>query len=322
MEEKISIIIPVYNGERFIRRCINSVLKQTYSNIEIIVVDDGSSDGSPDILRQMAEKDDRLRCFRKKNGGVSSARNYGLEKATGELIMFVDIDDYVDDHICEKLLRVIQAGKDYAVCGYRRIAKEEKEDFLPGKGAEDPGKFEDQFKLLLNNAAIYTPWGKLFRKDLIRVPFDVNRSLGEDLEFNIHYFENCGQLGWLDECLYYYDVSAENSLSKRLQANLGSDIEVCGIIEAFMSKRNINAANFSDKYYSKFRHKLSRAIEYRYTYRQFKELFFAICDEGGYSQIVKEKKATGLANKLTRWSIILRTPVIVYVLAFIKRMLK
>ena len=94
--EKISVIIPVYNGEKYIERCVLSVVNQTYKNIEIMVIDDGSSDRTAEIIDDMRYEDKRIKVVKKKNEGVSSARNCGIEKSTGDYIMFVDADDYIE----------------------------------------------------------------------------------------------------------------------------------------------------------------------------------------------------------------------------------
>ena len=100
---KVSIIVPVYNVEKVIDRCLNSLVNQTLNDIEIIVVNDGTLDNSQDIIDEYAKKNQKVKSFVKENGGLSDARNYGLEKAIGEYIMFVDSDDYIDLFACEKL---------------------------------------------------------------------------------------------------------------------------------------------------------------------------------------------------------------------------
>lgn len=114
---KISVIVPVYNVEKELPRCIESLLTQTYSNFELLLINDGSSDGSPEIMEKYAEKDLRIRTLHKKNGGVSSARNRGLEQAKGEYVCFVDADDAVAPQYMEWLyLALRQSGEAVAIC--------------------------------------------------------------------------------------------------------------------------------------------------------------------------------------------------------------
>ena len=104
----VSIVVPVYNVEEYLRECIDSICTQTYENIEIILVDDGSTDTSPEICDTYQKIDSRIRAFHKNNGGLSDARNYGLNVATGEYIAFVDSDDYIDESFVKKLLQAAE----------------------------------------------------------------------------------------------------------------------------------------------------------------------------------------------------------------------
>jgi glycosyltransferase involved in cell wall biosynthesis len=114
---KVSIIIPVYNGEKYIDRCLNSILNQTYKNIELIIIDDGSTDNSFKLLSEYLKKDTRIKVIHKENGGQASARNLGLTKSTGDYIMFVDCDDYIELNMIEELLNLSLKNKsDITVC--------------------------------------------------------------------------------------------------------------------------------------------------------------------------------------------------------------
>ena len=97
MDEKISVIVPVYNVEQYLERCVDSIINQTYKNLEIILVNDGSTDNSGQLCDELAKKDDRIRVIHKKNGGLSDARNVGIDEAEAELIGFIDSDDYIDE---------------------------------------------------------------------------------------------------------------------------------------------------------------------------------------------------------------------------------
>ena len=119
----ISIIVPIYNAERFLEECLESICRQTCKDLEILLIDDGSADSSPQICERFAEKDSRVRFFQKENGGPSDTRNYGIERASGDYIMFFDSDDYAEPTLCEKLLQAIESAKaDFAMCGYYNVA--------------------------------------------------------------------------------------------------------------------------------------------------------------------------------------------------------
>ncbi|WP_230574325.1 glycosyltransferase [Bacillus rhizoplanae] len=122
MKPKISIIVPIYMVERYIEKCVDSLINQTYKNIEIILVDDGSPDNCPDICDSYIKKDPRIRTIHKENGGLSDARNAGLREAIGEYILFVDSDDYIDKDTCERFMSVIGMNKaDIVVGNAKRI---------------------------------------------------------------------------------------------------------------------------------------------------------------------------------------------------------
>ena len=97
MDEKISVIVPVYNVEQYLERCVDSIINQTYKNLEILLVNDGSTDNSGQLCDELAKKDDRIRVIHKENGGLSDARNVGIDEAEAELIGFIDSDDYIDE---------------------------------------------------------------------------------------------------------------------------------------------------------------------------------------------------------------------------------
>ena len=121
MNDLISIIVPVYKAEKYLRRCVDSILAQTYQNIEVLLIDDGSPDNSGEICDEYAEKDSRVRVFHKPNGGVSSARNLGLKEAKGDYIGFVDADDYIDKTMYEVLLcNLIKENSDISICSYNQ----------------------------------------------------------------------------------------------------------------------------------------------------------------------------------------------------------
>ena len=134
MSYKISVIVPIYNVELFLERCIKSIINQTYKNLEIILVDDGSPDKCPDICDYYSMNDDRIRVIHKTNGGLSDARNAGIDIATGDYIMFVDSDDYIELDLCETVAKAIKEGYDIYSYHFRRFQSEEVGDPYQGNG--------------------------------------------------------------------------------------------------------------------------------------------------------------------------------------------
>lgn len=219
---KISVIVPVYNSEDNISRCIESVLKQSYTNIELILVNDGSKDLSGEICEAYAKLDNRIKVVHKKNGGVSSARNLGIKISTGEYIQFIDSDDYIDIDMCEKLInKMIISDADLVVCGYKSINKDnisyvEYQECVYEILENITNDFSDLYQKNFFNSI----WDKLYKREFIIDLFDETISLGEDLIFNLNYLKQGKKIAVLKECLYNYIRGNSDSLSSKYRENM------------------------------------------------------------------------------------------------------
>ena len=168
--ELISIIVPVYKVEKYLEKCVKSILNQTYTNLEIILVNDGSPDECGRLCDELAKVDDRIRVFHKENGGLSDARNYGVERASGEYIGFVDSDDYIHESMYEKLYEAIKkSGTEISECGVTRVYKNM---LRPHYEGEDYFLILDKQEYLeeyLENRRLYgSAWCKLIQRDLAK----------------------------------------------------------------------------------------------------------------------------------------------------------
>lgn len=176
-----SIIVPVYNTKTYLERCVKSILNQNYDGFELILVDDGSSDGSADICDEYAKSDKRVRVIHKKNGGVSSARNCGLKMATGDYVWFVDSDDYIQQDALLILHEVVMRDKKDL---YVFNTHKENETF---EGDLDTFFQRYYFTYVLK----YAPWNKLYKRSVLnqyQLQYDEEETIGEDLLFNINYY--------------------------------------------------------------------------------------------------------------------------------------
>lgn len=217
----VSIIIPIYNVETYLEECVQSIIAQTYADWELILVDDGSTDGSSQIARNWQCRDNRIKYFYKENGGVSSARNYGLDHSQGDFIMFVDSDDICHPQLLEKLISFMIEGNDITAC---TIVNSEKSD----KGQNNCRYISEKFTLLdqiytcfFNKGILHPPYGKVYRNDIIRkhnIRFVQNLQLGEDVLFNLEYFKQVSRGVFIDNPFYYYR-NTPGSLSKKIQKN-------------------------------------------------------------------------------------------------------
>lgn len=267
MSNLVSIIIPVYNAEKYLRECLDSVLAQNYKNFELLLINDGSTDNSGKICDHYAQKDARVKVFHKENGGVSAARNLGLDKATGEWVCFVDSDDYLDRYYIKALLESVKDDDqiDLAIQGLKRI----------NTNGETVVTFSnltvkaDDYKTLFEKIEIIKygyPFSKFYRKNLIvqhRIQFPENYSFAEDLSFLLCYISFSKKIRFDDIANYNY-TSNENSLSRTFKSpeeywNRYTDYK-------YLLKRRFSTI-FDDIYknkntYSEFRRSIGGAIFY------------------------------------------------------------
>ena len=220
----ISIIIPVYNVENYLNRCIDSVLSQTYKNLEIILIDDGSTDSSSKICDFYQEKDRRVIAYHKRNEGQGIARNYGIDRSKGEYIMFVDSDDYVHPQMLELLYKAIRQGEyDLSVARYLSVnvgTEIEIQRIIEFHSQELSA--EDILCKLFGKSGEDTQyigvWNKLYdRRLLANICFSAFKA-SEDLLFNVEVFSKVRQAIEVDSKLYYYtqrNTSASHSVSEK-----------------------------------------------------------------------------------------------------------
>ena len=195
----ISVIVPVYNTEKYLRRCIDSVLAQTYTDFELLLIDDGSKDSSGTICDEYAAQDARVRVFHKENGGVSSARNLGLDNAQGEWITFVDSDDYIEENFLKSFERKLDADIviGNAVVLKSHIGTKIHLKYIP------LGFYFDIRQILCDHMQelnLRSPWGKLYRTNIISdLKFNESIHLGEDTLFNLCCFQRITSISVLGD---------------------------------------------------------------------------------------------------------------------------
>lgn len=205
MNNFVSIIIPTFNNFTTIRRCLDSVLNQTYSLYEIILINDGSTDGTEKICEEYSILNNKIRYYSQNNQGVSSARNNGIKNSIGEWITFVDADDFVSKDFIEALIsRVNETNSDFCLSQMFRYNNESQYiDEVLIKG--------DDYVRLFNNYNFFAPGGKLYRKKIIEdnnIEFDKNLIQGEDRQFNKEYFFYCNSISITANVVYFYPQSS------------------------------------------------------------------------------------------------------------------
>lgn len=235
----ISIIIPVFNAEKYINRCIKSVVNQSYSELEIIVVNDGSIDNSLFICELLATQDSRIKVVSQDNGGVSKARNTGLRLAKGEYVMFLDSDDYMLPDMCKTMMDVLHTKQaDCVICG---IQEPEGGLWCPQKDRDYStlADFKREFIYQLNTELLSPCWNKIFKRQLITHLFDEKISFGEDLIFDLEYLSNCTRLSFITTPLVYHEKQVAGSLVTKTGLQRLMDIEkIHQAIMQFAGKEN------------------------------------------------------------------------------------
>lgn len=222
MAPVISIIVPVYNVEQYLRRCIDSILAQTFSDIELILVDDGSFDNSGAICDEYTEVDQRVCVIHKQNGGASSARNVALNIAKGQYIMFCDSDDYVDREWCSQLYSaIIEYPTSWINCNIGKVDVQNRITYCypPGERAQKPLRktFYDIYHMSISGS----PCNKIYSNEIVQaynLRFDENLKVGEDVRFNVQYYRFCEGVLFIETPLYFY-CQNRNSLTNTYTPN-------------------------------------------------------------------------------------------------------
>ncbi len=216
--EKISVIVPVYNNEKYLHQCIDSILEQSYKNLEIILVDDGSTDGSVQICDEYGQKDDRVKVLHQVNGGISAARNAGLNLASGDYIAFVDSDDFLDKNMYERLLHILQANNaDMSVCCFHQIDENGKQFDVPFSIVDEVTEPYSVLKRLAEKRGwVYVVvWNRLYKREIFdNLRFPVNK-LHEDEWVALPIYTSCKKVVFTASAYYYYRVNPNSVMGRK-----------------------------------------------------------------------------------------------------------
>ena len=252
---KYSVIIPVYNVEKYIDRCLKSIISQNYDDLEIIVIDNGSTDSSGSICDTYASEYSNISVYHIENHGVGSARNFGLSKARGEFIYFVDSDDYLVGNLFAEFEDKLTPDLDLLVFSYYNSFEQEmteknrKKKILPYNGSYDKYDFSKIFKDLFLSDMLYTVWNKLYRREFLienNISFE-KYELGEDVRFNLNAYRNVNKVYLSQDSYYVYVIGRKGSAMssynpKRLQYQL-QELE---LVDSLLKDWNIDSSNLDN----------------------------------------------------------------------------
>ncbi len=236
----ISIVVPVYNVEKYLKKCIQSIINQTYKNLEIILVDDGSSDNSGKICDEFAQKDSRIKVIHKINGGQADARNKALDIMNGEWVSFVDSDDFIhSSHVENLYLQAVRNNSDICVCGFKIVDENYKiiksikinfSDSLNGNLA---------FKYSLNSKIDPSLWNKIFKSSLFKSVRFVKGIYYEDRELIHRIFYKADRVSFLDSESYFYLERVGSTMNHINKKKIDDRLIMIALIEDFLKKESI-----------------------------------------------------------------------------------
>ncbi len=231
----VSIIVPVYNAAEYLKKCVDSLIAQIYYPIEILLIDDGSLDGSNNICDKYAKQYINIQAYHKKNGGAADARNFGLQKARGKWILFIDADDYAESDYVSGLISPTRTNDiDIAVCSYEINYIDENYTVIPHISFKDKTFFGEKLKdaiYELDSKGLFNVvYCKLYKRDIIldnRIFFDVNLTTGEDLVFNCMYFTYVSRIEIINMHQYHYIKRNVISLVNSYKSNMINIAQKC-----------------------------------------------------------------------------------------------
>lgn len=251
----ISIIIPIYNTEKYLIRCIDSVLNSSYQDFELILINDGSKDGCTDICKNYLKKDPRIKYFEQKNEGVSVARNRGIEESRGEWIVFVDSDDFISRDFLSTIAEKEYQNYDLLIFDYFRLKKGKEKavgssTIFPNLGTFNYGKNDKVFltERTLNagqlvekgDTQLCTPWARAYKNSIIRqhsIRFSVGIVIGEDTLFNLEYLQKVESCMYIQKRVYFYEVHLDSTTHRfykdYLQNNIKFQKQVKAVLENY-----------------------------------------------------------------------------------------
>ena len=291
MSEMLSIVIPVYNVEQYLEKCVNSIINQTYKNLEIILVDDGATDSSGKMCDELAKSDNRIKVYHKKNGGLSDARNYGVERATGKYIGFVDSDDYIDEEMYEKLYEAIKKEDvDVAECNLKIIYSDRIELFTEKdyyKVCSKKEYLEEYLKIenIFGSACV-----RLIKSDVAKkIKFPVGK-IYEDTYYAYDLIEKVDRYVIMNDPYYNY-LMRENSITNaKFNPRIFDLIEIVDKFHATVYKDYFSLKEAADcrKMYAYFSVLNSILLEEKFKNNSYYQLVMNYFEEN-YKELLKNK---------------------------------
>lgn len=314
----ISVIIPVYNTEQYLRRCMDSVLAASYQDFEVLLIDDGSTDGSEKICREYCWRDPRIRFFKQTHAGVSAARNRGIAECLGEWIVFIDSDDFISQNYFSLIMRPACQRQDLLIfeyAGYHKGDGKIKDKKISGRrimpvfyGEADRIRFIRRFlkgRPLLDGrkASLLSSWAKAYRSSLIRergLRFPEDLAVGEDRLFNLFYYAGMESCMYIPKTVYYAEVRSGSAMRGFIPGYLENDMRYQAYLERFLKDKHI-LEELSEEYYHSVLTNMADCLirgifnpKGERTYRENCKLCEAMQENKVYRQALSYNRKTGV----------------------------
>ena len=312
MSDLISVIVPVYNVEEYLRECIESIISQTYSNLEIILIDDGSKDQSGMICDEYEKKDSRIKVIHKENAGVSSARNTGLQIATGDWVAFVDSDDWLEENYFEVLINAAKTNNvEVVLCGYNRVVLSNKESINNSEKTIVLNSRAFLIKILNPQTGYGFCHMKLYKKEVIKdILFDANLIVGEDALFNEQIAYNVKKVCMIEKSLYNYRINLNSAVKKYDPEYANKYLKSMKVNKEYLMNNYSGDKEIIQNYYNYVAfHVLLIAVNYCYN-KQNKtknksKLMKEICGCGEFKEGIQKSnyKSLSLTRKIAMFTI-------------------
>ena len=235
----ISVIVPAYNVEKFIGKCIDSILRQSFKDFEVLLIDDGAKDSTPEICDACAKKDSRIKVYHKENGGLSDARNYGIDRMQGKYVTFIDSDDYVNSGYFEYLYGLITQEEDIqiAICGKKSVREDE-------NASPDPETFHEIItgeravqKMLCGHGSGHSAWGKLYSANLWKTVRYPKGKIYEDYATTYRVMALVDKAAWGNAAMYFYVQHIESIMHQKCSRRSLSLVDIADEETEFIVKK-------------------------------------------------------------------------------------
>lgn len=298
-KDLVSIILPVYNSERTISQTIDSIISQTYDNYQLIIIDDNSNDNTYQVCKKYVDGIN-IEYYKLNKSGVSKARNFGLEKARGKYISFIDSDDVYDNRFLEYMVDKMESGNEWVTCGYQNFEKSDK-IFLPN--IDDPKTKSEYIKELQKVLLFNQIWNKMYLLDVIKknnLMFREDISLAEDWEFNLEYLACIEHYTIYNKPLYWYRIS-DNGLGFRYRTDTGKiKLNVLDKMNKYFSLEENDLEFISNSYIKQYYACFSNIIDKRNTinFKEKREEIYKVINSEKFKIIIEKCKTNSTKNKI------------------------